>query len=210
MGSYFEHYEPIDESGIVTWTPYIHPEQVVEAYHHGVFPWPESEQSIFWFSPPERGVLKFEDFALSRSTHKAFRKYNFELKINHDFRAFIELCAEVKKKTERDTWITKDLIDTYVELQKQGWVHSFETHLDGQLVGGVYGVKVNHYFSAESMFYTVSEASKFALSQMVSVLSQEGMSWIDTQMVTPFTKQLGARYISRNRFLSLLGKGTLK
>lgn len=209
MERYFEHYEPIDDSGIVTWTPYIYPEQVVEAYQNGVFPWPDTEQSIFWFSPLKRGVLEFSDFKLSRSTYKAFRKKNFELKINYDFPAFIRRCADVKKQTEKDTWITEDLMETYAQLQEQGWVYSFETHLDGELVGGVYGVKVNQYFSAESMFYTVSEASKFALLGMVQTLSQEGMSWIDTQMVTPFTKQLGAKYISRNQFLSRLAQGTI-
>lgn len=210
MESYFENYDPIDSSGIVTWTPYIYPEQVIEAYQNGVFPWPESEQSIFWFSPLKRGVLQFSDFQLSRSTFRSFRKQNFEFRINDNFPAFIAKCAEVKKQTEEDTWITRDLMQTYIQLNEMGTVYSFETHLEGELVGGVYGVKMQNYFSAESMFYTVSDASKFALYEMIQWLQQQGLSWIDTQMVTPFTKKLGAQYISRNQFLSMISAGTIK
>lgn len=206
---YFNSYDPIDESGIVTWTPYIMPDQVIEAYENGVFPWPESEESIFWFSPHRRGVLDFKNYNLNRSTQKAFRKSQFEFKVNHDFRAVIELCAEIKRQTETDTWITKDLIEAYIELHKAGWVHSFECHKNGRLVGAVYGFFCHNYFSAESMFYTVSNASKFAFDGMIKQLSLNGLSWIDTQMVTPFAQKLGAKYISRKDFLSRIKQGTI-
>lgn len=210
MKSYFESYEPMDKSGVVLWTPFVEAAQVIEAYQNGVFPWPEAQQSVFWFSPLRRGVLDFKDYSLNRSTQRSFRKNAFEFKVNFDFKKMIETCAEVKTENESETWITEDLIETYCELHKQGWVHSFECHLDDELVGGVYGVFVGNYFSAESMFYKVSDASKFAFDGMIKYLSEKGLSWIDTQMVTPFTEKLGAKYISRNQFLSRLARGTIK
>jgi leucyl/phenylalanyl-tRNA---protein transferase len=199
--NYFHSVEPVDSSGIVAWSPFIEAEQVIEAYEHGVFPWPEAYQSIYWFSPLKRGVLEFKDLKWTKKEIKFLNKCNFEFRINFDFEAMIKTCAEVKAEIEEGTWITEDLIEAYLELNKKNIAISFEVYELDELVGGMYGVFSEKYFSAESMFYKKSNASKYAIFKAVEFLKLKGLSWIDTQVVTDFTSRLGAKEISRKQFL---------
>ncbi len=220
---YFKSSEPVDPSGVVAWSPYIEPDQVIEAYENGIFPWPDQERSIYWFSPYQRGILEFQDLKWSKSDLSFFTKCNYEFKFNTNFELTIETCAEVKKnpvqklsielknnnandiqsknKIEAGTWITEDLIETYVELNKKGIAISYEVYDQDCLIGGMYGVKSKNYFSAESMFYKKPNASKFALFKAIEHLKQFKVSWIDTQVVTDFTSRLGAKEIPRIEFL---------
>lgn len=199
--NYFKYIEPIDESGAVAWSPFIEPDQVIEAYNHGIFPWPDEEGSIYWFSPFERGVLDFDKVMWSKSDLKFFKNCKFEFKINFDFESMIRTCAAVKVHTETSTWITEDLIAAYLTLHEKKIAQSFEVYDQDQLVGGLYGVRSKTYFSAESMFYLKSNASKFALYKTIEYLKTQGLSWIDTQVVTDFTSRLGACEITRDQFL---------
>lgn len=201
---YFQSYEPIDKSGLVNWTPFIEKQQVIEAYSHGVFPWPEEEESIFWFSPLKRGILQFDNVKWSRSDYKFFKNCNYEFKYNFNFENVIRTCAKVKIELEKGTWITNDLIETYLELHKMGLAQSFEVYDEGHLVGAVYGVYIHNYFSAESMFYIKPNASKYALMSLIEYFKKQRLSWIDTQVVTAFTSGIGAKEISRNEFLNLI------
>lgn len=203
MENYFESYEPVDESGAVAWSPFVDPEQVIEAYEHGVFPWPDREESIYWFSPFQRGILDFAEAKWSARDLRFFKKEPFVFRHNYDFEKTIRLCAQVKARQEGGTWITDDLIETYLILHTLGVSHSFEVYdkESEEMVGGVYGVQSKTYFSAESMFYLKPNASKYALFKGIEYLSQKGMSWIDTQVVTEFTSQIGAKEIPRDIFL---------
>lgn len=201
---YFVSTDPVDKSGVVAWSPSLKPEQVIEAYDHGVFPWPDQQGSVYWFSPLMRGVLNFKDFNWTKTDLKFFRKTNFKFKINADFSLNIRTCAQAKINQGTETWITEDLINTYIDLHHRGLVVSFEVYDHNQLVGGVYGVLSKTYFSAESMFYVKPNASKFALFKASEYLSEKGLSWIDTQVITDFTSQLGAIEIPRLHFLKLI------
>lgn len=198
---YFKSYEPIDKSGAVAWSDYIEADQVIEAYNHGVFPWPDQEKSIYWFSPLRRGVLDFKDLHWSKSDLKFFKDCKFQFKMNQNFVHTIETCAKVKNEIEDGTWITEDLINAYIELNQMGVALSFEVYDEGSLIGGMYGVLSKTYFSAESMFYLKSNASKFALYKSIDYFKSIGLSWIDTQVTTDFTSRLGAKEISRAAFL---------
>lgn len=200
--NYFQSIDPTDKSGAVAWSPFIDPEQVVEAYEHGIFPWPDEEESIYWFSPLQRGVLDFKNLKWSKRDLRFFRNCSLAFKINSDFERMIRTCAAVKVHTESSTWITEDLIATYISLHEQKIAMSFEVYEGRDLVGGLYGVMSEKYFSAESMFYLKPNASKFALFKTVEFLQGLGMSWIDTQVVTDFTSRLGALEIPRAEFLS--------
>ncbi len=198
---YFKNYDPIDKSGAVAWSEFIEPDQVIEAYENGVFPWPDEEGSIYWFSPHKRGVLSFDDIHWSKSDLKFFQDCRYEFKINHNFKSTIETCAEVKNKIEEGTWITQDLIEAYIELNQRGVALSFEVYDENVLIGGMYGVSSKKYFSAESMFYLKPNASKYALFKSVEHFKSQGLSWIDTQVITDFTSRLGAKEIPRSLFL---------
>lgn len=198
---FFPETEPLDSSGVVSWTPDIYPDQVVEAYEKGIFPWPEKEKSILWFSPLSRGILEFDNVKWSKSDLKFFKKTDLKFYVNRDFEACIKLCAKIKELQEQGTWITKDMIRVYTELNRRGKTKSFEVYSADRLVGGVYGVLTSHYFSAESMFYIEKNASKYALFKAIEHLKKLDLSWLDTQMLTDFTQKIGARMVSRKLFL---------
>jgi leucyl/phenylalanyl-tRNA---protein transferase len=206
---FFVNTEPVDESGVVAWSPFIEVDQVIEAYKNGIFPWPDEEGSVFWVSPLKRGCLFFEDIKWSKSDQKFFKNNNlkplYKVKKNFNFERCIRVCAQVKEDLETATWITDDLIEVYIELNKKNIAHSYEVYdLEENLVGGLYGILMDNFFSAESMFYIRPNASKLALKSMIDDLINIGLSWIDTQVVTDFTFKIGAKEIDRNVFLKLI------
>lgn len=202
MRKYFPNIQPIDRSGLVAWTPFIEKDQVLEAYENGVFPWPESEESIFWLSPWKRGVLNFDSVYWTRKDIKFFTRHNYSVQFNTHFESLITKCARMKKKKDGQTWITNNMIQIYCELNELSKIHSVGIYNSyNECVGGLYGVLMPHYFSAESMFYIESNASKLALKAMIEDLKVQGLSWMDTQVVTPFTSRLGASLLKREDFI---------
>jgi len=177
-------------------------ERLFEAYSFGIFPWPHEEYPVLWFSPEERGVLDFSDFHISKSFRKFIKNNSFKISFNTNFKDVVTSCSEVPRVDQEGTWITDMILSSYLEFHKRGYAHSVECwNQNGDLVGGVYGVMVGGVFSAESMFYKESSASKYALYSLIKKLETCGLLWLDIQMVTDFTKTMGAKYISRSEFL---------
>jgi len=180
------------------------PEVLIDAYGHGIFPWPQEGQPILWFSPPERGVLDFQDFRVPRRFQQERKKMTFDVTKNRDFAQVIENCARVPRKGEQGTWILPEMQRAYLELHSRGIAQSYEAWDGERLVGGLYGVVVNGLFSGESMFFKASGASKLCLVTMIEDRKFLGESWVDIQMVTPVLKSFGGRYILREDFLARL------
>ncbi len=201
----FPPLESADPSGLLAFGGDLEIESLILAYSQGIFPWPISkEYPLAWFSPDPRGVLFFKDLNINRSFKKIIAKNQFEITFNQNFEAVIMNCSRVRRKNEAGTWITDDIIDAYINLFRNGLAYSVEVMENGQLVGGLYGVNIKSYFSGESMFFTRDNASKIGLYYLIEKLKSEGIEWIDTQMVTPFFAQIGAKHISRNEFLKIL------
>lgn len=192
----------IDESDIVAVGGNFKPETLLSAYGRGIFPWPiEGLTFIPWFCPKRRAVVDFDSLHVSRSLARARRKLPFRCSIDRAFGRVIQLCAGVPRGGESGTWITDEVISGYTALHEMGFAHSVETWEGAELVGGVYGVEANGYFSAESMFHLRSYASKIALLYLFDHLSGRGLSWADIQVMTPHMKSMGAKEISRREFL---------
>jgi leucyl/phenylalanyl-tRNA--protein transferase len=172
------------------------------AYKNGIFPWPYNEEyPLCWFSPDPRGVIKYKNLHISKSLKKIIKQRKFDIKYNHNFEAVIHGCANAKNRNDRgETWITQQMIQAYIDLFYAGFAFSVEAYQNEKLVGGVYGVRIGTIVSGESMFYTVSNASKVCLIFLIEKLHSDGIDLLDTQMVTPVTKQLGAIEISRKEF----------
>lgn len=173
------------------------------AYTSGIFPWPVEDYPILWFAPQKRSILPFDEFHIPRSLQKQLRRTSFELRIDTAFERVIESCAAQRRDAE-GTWITDEMLCAYTDLHRAGDAHSVETYLDGELVGGLYGVAFGAYFAGESMFHAVSGASKAAVIHLVSHLRARGARWLDTQMLTPLFQSFGAREISRAEFMGQL------
>lgn len=201
----FPPVEESDEHGLLALGGDLEVDSLLLAYSQGIFPWPISEEyPLAWFSPDPRGILIFEKLHLSKSFRKFLKKNPYEIKFNTNFEAVIMNCARVKRSDQPSTWITQEIINAYIELHKLGYAYSIETYLDERLVGGVYGVCINRFYSGESMFHLEDNASKVALVSLMYMLKQRDIGWLDTQMVTPVVESLGGVEIPRETFLQML------
>lgn len=178
---------------------------LVQAYSMGIFPWPLEEiYPLFWFCPEPRGVLDFNDLHIPRSLEKLRRKGAYRCTFNKAFSRVMEECAKQPRPGQEGTWIVPSLLPAYDEFHRQGYAHSIEVWRGDALVGGLYGVYVKGVFSGESMFHLEPNTSKIALVEMALRLKSLGLQWMDIQMLTPVTENLGGHYISRRDFLQRL------
>jgi leucyl/phenylalanyl-tRNA---protein transferase len=185
--------------GLITISQTMTVARLLLAYRSGLFPW--SSAPVTWWSPDPRAIIELDQLHVSRSLEKVIRQARFLITVDRDFRAVMEGCATNRPEP---TWITPEFIETYSQLHQAGYAHSLECHLDGKMVGGIYGVAIGGFFSAESMFHRVSNASKVALWHLVLRLRERGFALLDIQMLTPFTQQMGGTEISRQAYLDRL------
>ena len=176
------------------------PGTVLAADRTGIFPWPDVDGRLLWFSPDPRAILPLDCFHVSRSLQRTRRRALFTVTRDRDFSAVVAGCAT----SHGATWITPEMRAAYAELHRLGWAHSVEVWRDEQLAGGVYGVTVGGLFAAESMFHHAADASKVALASLVEHLAASGFVLLDVQLLTPHLASLGAIEVSRNEYLSRL------
>ena len=194
-----------DPDGCLGYTPDLNVPMLIDAYTHGIFPWPIREREILWFTPPMRGVLYPEHLHIPRRLRRSLRHRHFQLTISRRFDEVLSRCSAVPRKGQEGTWITGKIRRAYQAFHRAGYAHSFETWNErGELVGGMYGVSLGGVFCGESMFHQESDASKFALLSAVLTLKQCGVRLIDTQILTPLLARFGAREIPREQFLKEL------
>jgi leucyl/phenylalanyl-tRNA---protein transferase len=179
-------------------------DRLLLAYSNGIFPWFGPDDPILWWSPDPRMVLFPSRFKASKSLRAAVASGRFEVRINSCFKQVILQCGRVERKGQEESWITPQMEKAYTKLHLAGHAHSFETFLNGTLVGGLYGVRIGKVFSGESMFHLVSDASKVAFVLLVNWCLTEGITLIDAQQNTPHLASLGATEISREAFLTFL------
>ena len=179
-------------------------ETLRDAYRHGIFPWPHENLPMPWFSPRRRTVIFFEELHVGRSLRRAERRSGFTYSIDRAFDEVIASCAETLRGDDTGTWIGPEIIAAYTKLHRAGDAHSVEVWRDEELIGGLYGVDSGGVFTGESMFHREPDASKLALLFLIEHLCSRGATWIDCQVMTPHMAALGAREITRSRFLDML------
>jgi leucyl/phenylalanyl-tRNA--protein transferase len=176
--------------------------RLIAAYRQGIFPWYDDGQPILWWSPDPRAVLFPRELHVSRSLRRTIRRNRFSVSIDTDFPGVISGCA--RSRTETGTWITTEMSAAYQNLFDAGHAHAAEVWLDGELVGGLYGVNIGRVFFGESMFSRSTDASKIALVKLVSVCLELGIELIDCQIASAHLASLGSRQIPRHEFSRLL------
>jgi leucyl/phenylalanyl-tRNA---protein transferase len=177
-----------------------------EAYRKGIFPWPSDELPLPWFSPRRRTILVFDEVHAGRSLRKAAKRRAFTFTIDRDFEAVIRACAASDRPEQDGTWISDTMLTAYVDLHRAGDAHSVEAWEGDEFAGGLYGVDAGGVFTGESMFHLRPDASKLALLFLVDHLRERGATFLDCQVMTSHMEALGAREISRARFLDLLAE----
>jgi leucyl/phenylalanyl-tRNA---protein transferase len=181
-----------------------------EAYRKGIFPWPHEEMPLPWFSPRRRAVIFFDELHIGRSLRKAQAHTRFTFTIDRDFRGVIRGCANAERPEQDGTWIAPAMIAAYTRFHEAGDAHSVEVWDDNALVGGLYGIDCGGVFTGESMFHLRPNASKLALLFLIEHLRSRGATLIDCQVMTPHMKALGAREITRARYLDALADAQAK
>ena len=178
-------------------------ERLINAYRHGAFPWFSGDEPILWWSPNPRLVLFPEKLQISKSLAKTLRQNKFDVTFNGAFDAVISKCAALRADAE-GTWISDDIQRAYSQLHREGIAHSVEAWHNGELVGGLYGIALGNVFFGESMFHTVSDASKIAFAHCVQQLKIWNFQLIDCQVHSEHLVSLGAEEITRAEFAHLL------
>ena len=182
-------------------------DRLLLAYRSGIFPWFEDDQPILWWSPDPRMVLFPERFKVSKSLRKVLDSNIFKVTFNENFSEVIKQCASVKRKGQRGTWITSEMISAYQELHEKGFAKSVEVWKEGKLVGGLYGIDLpeKKVFCGESMYSKESNASKVGFYILIEKLKERNYKLIDCQVYTNHLHSLGAEEIPREEFLKALG-----
>lgn len=177
-------------------------EQLLTAYASGLFPMAVNKRgTIRWFSPDPRALIPIDErFHVPNGLRRTLKKNLFTVTVDQDFRAVMEACAT----SHGETWISKEILRAYCQLHREGWAHSVEARVGGELVGGLYGVHIRGAFFGESMFHRATDASKVALVNLVDRLRKGGFTLLDTQWTTPHLNQFGVVELPREEYLAML------
>ncbi len=172
---------------------------LLEAYSQGIFPMADESGEINWYEANPRAILEVQDYRIPRDLRRVLNRRQFEIQMDRCFELVMRACA-----ARRETWISEEIIASYVNLHALGYAHSVEAWQNGRLAGGLYGVALHGAFFGESMFFRVSNASKVALAHLAAHLKNRGYVLHDAQMMTPTLRLFGAIEISREEYLSRL------
>lgn len=201
----FPHPSLAEEDGLLAIDGDLSTERLMLAYCNGIFPWFSEDEPILWWSPDPRFIIYPKDIKVSHSMKKLLKKNVYRISFDTCFRDVISNCANVRK--ESGTWINNGMIEAYCKLHELGYAHSVEAWYEDKLVGGLYGISIGKCFFGESMFSTMSNASKAAFITLCKKLEEQDYIMIDCQVYTEHLESLGAVNISRKEFLELLEKG---
>lgn len=187
----------------------LQPKRLINAYSQGIFPWFSENDPLMWWSPNPRAIIKLCDLRINRTLRKALKKSHYKITLNTAFEEVIEQCADAPFRDD-GTWILPEMQAAYINLHELGYAHSIEVWQTNEgdlskaeLVGGLYGIAINGFFSGESMFYTKPNASKFAIVALTNLLRTIDVDFIDCQLLNPFLADMGAIEISRDDFIKI-------
>ena len=200
---WFPPVEEALEDGLLAIGGDLGTERLLLAYKNGIFPWYDGDMPLWW-CPNPRFVLLPEELIISKSMKTLLKREAFEFTINKDFSSVIQQCKEKERNGQDGTWIKNEVVEAYTTLHQLGYAHSAEAWQNGELVGGLYGIKLGKMFFGESMFSNQSNASKYAFIKFVEQLKGEGILLIDCQVYTEHLESLGAKMILREQFIHLL------
>ena len=188
-----------DPNGLLAAGGDLSPQRLLDAYAHGIFPWYSQGEPILWWSPDPRMVFATNMAHVSTRLRRWLRGCDWTIRADTAFAQVMRACA-APRATQRGTWITREMLDAYIELHALGYAHSVEVYDSERLVGGIYGVAVGHMFFGESMFSAATNASKVALLALCRVLRGWGFPLLDAQVESPHLLTLGAFNMPRKQF----------
>lgn len=184
-------------------------ESLIYAYAQGYFPMADEQNGLQWFNPDPRAIIPIETYQPAKSLRPILNKGFFEIRVNTNFEAVMRACS-APRSAEDGAWISEEMILAYTELHRLGFAHSIEAYLNGQLVGGLYGISIGAVFCGESMFSKVPNSSKVAFHYLIQILKTQHFELLDTQFINDNVLRYGAIEISRTIYLRRLAKALKK
>lgn len=198
---------PDNASGLVLLGGNLSIKNIITAYTKGLFPWHIDNGLVHWYSPKKRCVFLPEKLHIPRRITRTLKKTPIFVSINKHFDHVINCCAKPRKNQKSNqAWLTKPIIDAYIELNKNGWAHSVEIWKDDDVIGGLYGITIGRIFFAESMYSDKSNASKFAIYSLCKLTHIYDFPIIDCQVTSDHLKNMGAIEIPKNEFLTIVNR----
>lgn len=201
---FFPPLDTADEDGLLAIGGDLSTERLLLAYRSGIFPWFNEDEPICWWTPDPRFVLYPNELKVSSSMKTVLQNGKYRFTANRAFEQVIQNCKTVSRLGQDGTWISPAMQKAYTTLHERGYAHSAETWQDGDLIGGLYGIRMGNLFFGESMFSLKPNASKFAFINYVRQLQKENVQLIDCQLHTNHLESLGARLIPRELFTRIL------
>jgi leucyl/phenylalanyl-tRNA---protein transferase len=218
--------------GPVAFCADLSPASVLGAYRRGIFPLPAADEysrtvnevrysggvtdgtivlvgtgrddpyRVAWWSPDPRPVIGVGHVHLGRNTRKWLRGSEVRTTANARFGQVAEECRAGREPR----WLTDTLLQTLIELHGEGWAHSIEVWLDGDLIGGAMGIGIGRVISGDSLFGRYPGAARVAVADMAARLRLAGGELVDAQWDSPFLRSLGAEPVPQERYLPLLAR----
>lgn len=193
-----------NSEGILAYGGDLSPERLLLAYTSGIFPWFNPGEPILWWAPNPRMVLFPTDFRASKSLLKTIKSNKFKVTFNQNFEMVIRSCAQAKRNGQAGTWLSEEMIDAYMQLHGLGYAKSVEVWYNDAIVGGLYGIDLQHVFCGESMFSNVTDASKVAFAWLANYLKNHNYRLLDCQVHNNHLESLGCVEIPRSQFMDIL------
>ncbi len=194
-----------DEEGLIAAGGDLSHQRLIQAYSQGIFPW-FNEEPILWWSPDPRAIIDDASLHLSKSLKRRIRNTDYTITRDQAFERVVQACAD----REEGTWISQEMLNAYLKLHELGLAHSYEVWRNGELIGGLYGVRLHNLFCAESKFHRAVDASKIALAAAVLQLFSEGVQLFDVHFMTDHLQSLGVYEVSRQFYLEQLKEALVK
>lgn len=164
--------------------------------------------AVGWVRWPHRGVQLLDRFKIPRKQKPYVLSDEFELRFDISFEEVVRECANVSRHAVKDgvgqTWITPDLLAGLLKLHEMGYAHSYETWMDGKLVGGTFGIQLGGLVTMVSLFHRVSNASKAAAGRAMMHLRDRGFRLIDIGMVPEHQVDFGSHWMPRWQYEAML------
>lgn len=189
-----------ETNGLIAIGGDLSPERLIAAYRLGIFPWFSNDGPILWWFTSPRLVLYPDELKVPRRLRREIKKDLFTITFDNSFPQVIKACADIHQQTDEKTWITDEMIKSYIKLHERGYAHSVECWQGDQLAGGLYGVALGGIFFGESMFTKITNSSKICFVKLVERLKNNNFRLIDCQMTTQHLLQFGTREISGSTF----------
>ena len=187
----------------------LHAENLFYAYAQGYFPMADDQKGLQWFNPDPRAIIPLDTYKPAKSLRPILNKGLFEIRVDTQFESVMRACS-MPRSEEDGVWISDEMVLAYTELHRLGFAHSVEAYLDGQLVGGLYGVSIGAVFCGESMFSKFPNSSKVAFHYLIQILNANQFELLDTQFINDNVLRYGAIEISRDTYLRRLAKALKK